>query len=68
MAKILRVPDVLARIGVSRSTLYEWMRTGYFPASVSLGARSIGWRERDVNEWIESRVNRQTVAALRETC
>ena len=31
MAKILRVPDVLARIGMSRSTLYEWVRTGNFP-------------------------------------
>ena len=56
MAKILRVPDVLARIGMSRSTLYEWMRTGNFPPSVKLGERAVGWRESDVTAWIESRV------------
>ena len=39
MARILRTPDVLARIGVSRSTLYGWIARGAFPASIPLGER-----------------------------
>ena len=55
MARILRTHQVLARIGVSRSTLYEWMARDAFPASIPLGERSIGWLESDVDEWIEAR-------------
>ncbi len=29
--KLLRRPDVEARTGLSRSTLYEWMKRGEFP-------------------------------------
>ena len=53
MARFLRVPDVLARIGVSRSTLYQWLSEGRFPPSIPLGPRSVAWLERDVTEWIE---------------
>ena len=58
MARILRTPDVLARIGVSRSTLYEWIARGAFPASIPLGERARGWLESDVDEWIAERVAR----------
>ena len=53
MSKFLRVPEVLVRVGVSRSTLYEWMRTGDFPASIPLGERAVGWLESDITAWIE---------------
>ena len=56
--QILRLPAVLSRVGVSRSTLYEWMRAGKFPPSIPLGERSIGWLESDVTAWIEARARR----------
>ena len=58
MAKLLRVPAVLARIGISRSTLYQWIKDGTFPPAVNLGARSVGWFESDVDEWIKARACR----------
>ena len=58
--RLLRRPEVEARTGLSRSTLYEWMKRGEFPQPVKLGARLVAWRERDINEWLE---NRQTRAA-----
>ena len=58
MAKILRVPEVLARLGIGRSTLYEWQSRGAFPPSIPLGERSIGWLESEVDEWIEARARR----------
>ena len=58
MAKILRVPQVLDRLGIGRSTLYEWMARDAFPRSIPLGERSIGWLESDVDEWIEARARR----------
>ncbi|WP_371061294.1 helix-turn-helix transcriptional regulator [Rhodosalinus sp. 5P4] len=56
--RLLRRPEVEARTGLSRSTLYDWMKRGEFPQPVKLGARIVAWRESDVSEWMESRETR----------
>lgn len=56
--RVLRRSEVEARTGLSRSTLYDWMKRGEFPQPVKLGARIVAWRERDVTEWLESRETR----------
>ncbi|MCA8130875.1 MULTISPECIES: helix-turn-helix transcriptional regulator [Burkholderia cepacia complex] len=53
--KILRLIGVLDCVGVKKTTLYRWIREGKFPAPVQLGARSVGWRATDVQQWLESR-------------
>lgn len=53
--KILRKPDVLERIGIKNSTLYEWIKRGGFPRQRILGPRAVGWRESDIEAWIEQR-------------
>ncbi|WP_260428508.1 helix-turn-helix transcriptional regulator [Burkholderia stagnalis] len=53
--KILRLIGVLDCVGVKKTTLYRWIREGKFPAPVQLGARSVGWRATDVQQWVESR-------------
>ena len=52
---LLRRPDVETRTGLSRSTIYQWMKDGAFPQPVKLGARLVAWRESDVTAWLESR-------------
>jgi len=58
---ILRLPAVKAATGLSRSTIYERMRQGTFPAPVPLGGKAVGWLESEVGAWI-----RQTVAEGRK--
>ena len=53
---ILRLPQVEQRTGLSRSTLYQYMKDGYFPKTVPLGPRAVGWLESDVSDWIATRV------------
>jgi len=53
--KILRRPDVEARTGLARSTIYDWMKRGEFPLPVALGARLVGWRESEIEEWLAAR-------------
>jgi prophage regulatory protein len=56
-AKILRLPDVLNLIGVSRSWLYKQIGTGDFPSPISLGSRSVGWLEAEIEAWIQERIS-----------
>ena len=53
---ILRRPQVQQRTGLSRSTLYQYIKEGEFPASVQLGPRAVGWLESDISDWISARV------------
>jgi len=54
-ARILRFPEVEARTGLSRSTIYRWRVAGRFPPAVVLGRRTVGWIESDVDAWIRER-------------
>lgn len=55
--KILRLPEVLNRVGVKRATLYDWISDGNFPKQVRLGARSVGWDEKSVETWLKDRIS-----------
>ena len=54
--RFLRLPEVLARTGLSRSTIYVRLDEGRFPRPVSLGGRAVGWIEAEVDEWIRQRI------------
>jgi len=49
---------VETRTGLSRSTIYDWIKKGDFPQPVKLGARLVAWRESDVTAWLETRETR----------
>jgi prophage regulatory protein len=57
--KIVRLPVVLSRTGLSRSSIYLKVNQSVFPAPVSLGARAIGWMESQIDSWILSRHHKQ---------
>ena len=54
--KILRLKEVQRVTGLSRSTIYAEIAKGQFPKQVKLtGARSVGWHETAIKNWIDSR-------------
>ena len=56
--KMLRVPEVMARTGMARVTLWRRVRDGAFPAPIELGVNMIGWPETEIEDWIEARPRR----------
>jgi prophage regulatory protein len=56
VTKILRLPDVLQRCGLSRSSLYALMAENQFPKSVKISMRSVGWVESDLDDWVQARI------------
>tara|TARA_Y100001951_G_scaffold98440_1_gene99253 strand:- start:174 stop:431 length:258 start_codon:yes stop_codon:yes gene_type:complete len=58
--RILRLPEVKAKTGFGRSTIYASIyiprgASGEFPRSIRIGARAVGWLESDIDQWIETR-------------
>ena len=54
--RFLRLSDVMKRTGLSRSTIYLNISKGLFPKNISLGVRSVGWLESEINEWMQKRI------------
>ena len=55
MDRMLRAPEVVARTGLSRTTLWRRVRAGTFPPPTELGANSIGWPESVIMAWVKAR-------------
>lgn len=53
---ILRRKQVQARTGLSRSTIYLYIKADLFPKPVALGPRAVGWIESEVTDWIAARM------------
>ena len=53
---ILRRKQVEARTGLARSTIYDRVKTGNFPAPVSIGVRAVGWVESEIEEWLTAQI------------
>ncbi len=54
--RILRLPEVVARTGLSRSTIYLRLEQGRFPRPIALGGRAVGWIESEIDAWIRERI------------
>ncbi|WP_051388494.1 helix-turn-helix transcriptional regulator [Hyphomicrobium nitrativorans] len=46
--KLLRLPEVLRRIPISKSSWWKGVKDGRFPQSIKVGPRVTCWRERDI--------------------
>lgn len=53
---ILRLPTVLQRTGLSRSTLYRKISDGTFPRQIKISERCAGWRSSAINAWLRNPV------------
>lgn len=57
MQEIIRKKAVLARTGMSNTTLYARIAEGKFPKQIPLGsARIVGWLASDIDTWIDEQV------------
>ena len=48
---LLRLRQVCEYLGISRSTIYNWMSKGKFPRPVRLGPATVRWSVDDVDAW-----------------
>lgn len=60
--RLLRLPEVLERVPLCKSSLYGRIRSGTFPKPVHLGTLS-AWVESEVDAWIAAQIVERDRAA-----
>lgn len=54
--RMIRLPEVMAICGLSRSTVYAYTKRGEFPARVKITRHASAWVREEVLAWVESRI------------
>lgn len=57
--KFLRLSDVIDRTGLGRSTIYRLIELGEFPRQVTITLKTVGWVEKEIDEWILSKIEQR---------
>ena len=53
--RLLRLPEVIHRVGLSRTTIYSLIATGEFPRPIVIGPRAVAWSQQELEDWITSK-------------
>ncbi|MGN8224607.1 helix-turn-helix transcriptional regulator [Gracilimonas sp. BCB1] len=61
---LLTPNQVITRLNIPSSTLYRWISEGKFPRPIKLGDRKTAFREKDIQEWIESKNETDSKTAI----
>jgi prophage regulatory protein len=54
--RFIRLPEVINRTGYRRTSIYEKIAEGTFPAPIKLGPRAVAWVSEEIEEWMDARV------------
>jgi prophage regulatory protein len=60
---IYRKNIVLAKFGISETTLRRWMSSERFPRPRQLGPRAVGWVAAEVDGWLDKRPVASSISA-----
>lgn len=55
--RILSIKGVINQTGLSKSTIYLYIKQGKFPSPVKLGLRRVGWIEHEMLAWVQDRIS-----------
>ena len=54
--KFIRLPEVISRTGYKRTSIYEKISEGTFPAPINLGPRAVAWVSEEIDKWMDARI------------
>ena len=54
--RIMRLKEVIEKTGLAKTTIYNLISQGEFPKQIDLGARSVGWVDTEIEEWIKAKI------------
>lgn len=60
--EFLKLTAVMGKTGKSRSSIYQAIKDGEFPAPVRIGPRAVAWTSTAIAEWQEARIKASKAA------
>jgi prophage regulatory protein len=54
--KLLRLPAVMAIVGLQKSSIYDGQKNGTFPPSIKISRRAVCWTESSITAWVNERI------------
>ncbi|OOF45452.1 helix-turn-helix transcriptional regulator [Rodentibacter trehalosifermentans] len=57
--RFIKLPEVMNKTGLGRSTIYRNMKAGEFPKSIQLNKQNSVWLESEVNAWMKEQINKR---------
>lgn len=61
-SRLIRRREVERRTGLARSSIYDLIRAGRFPAPVRLTESTVAWVEQEVDDFIAERIAARSAA------
>ena len=55
--RLLRLPAVMAIVGLQKSSIYDGVKNGTFPAPIKLSRRAVCWPESHIAAWVDERIH-----------
>lgn len=52
--RLLKLPEVIDKTGISKTSIARKEEAGEFPKRIKLGPRSVAWSETEINAWIQA--------------
>jgi prophage regulatory protein len=59
-ARIKRIGEATAYVGLSRSTVYRLLKLGQFPTPLRLSENSVGWDTSSLDDWLDAKATEQS--------
>ena len=59
-SRLLRMPQVQAKVDLSKSQIYKLIEQGSFPKQIKVRQRVSAWLSGDIETWVEQRVLEST--------
>lgn len=54
--RLIRLSEVIEKVGLETSAIYERIAEGKFPAQVPIGRRAVAWVEDEVDAWVAEHI------------
>ena len=54
--RLLRMPEVVAHVGIGRSAIYQGVKAGTFPKPVKISSQVSAWVGSEIDQWVHERI------------
>lgn len=64
--RLLRLPEVCTRVGLSRTEIYRRIQRKTFPSPIQIGPQTSAWDSVAIDRWVDAQVSRAAVRERKE--